>query len=272
MPICRPYLLWPGGKSHIISALRAFLPPGRRLIEPFVGAGSVFFNTDYPEYLLGDVNEDLILVHQTLQAYSDVFIDACRALFVPENNTPDRYYELRDEFNSTMDPWRKATLFVYLNRHGIHGLTRYNRRGHFNTSFGYRTRIYFPEAEMRLFAEHTKRATFIHADFRDLMSEARPGDVVYCDPPYVPLSNTANFTEYAPGGFSWHDHMALAECARELARRGVTVAISNHRTPETESLYQGATIVSVKAPRNVGNQHPHAKRVAEEILVVFRTS
>ncbi|WP_230088209.1 DNA adenine methylase [Alicyclobacillus mali (ex Roth et al. 2021)] len=117
---------------------------------------------------------------------------------------------------------------------------------------------------------NTPSATFVHIDFRDLMSEARPGDVVYCDPPYVPLSDTANFTEYAPGGFSWHDHMALAEWARELARRGVTVAISNHRTPATESLYRDAQLVSVRAPRNIGVQHRQAARTAEEILAIFR--
>ncbi|ACV58169.1 Dam family site-specific DNA-(adenine-N6)-methyltransferase [Alicyclobacillus acidocaldarius] len=269
MPIRRSYLQWPGGKSHIVSALRAFLPPGRRLIEPFVGASSVFLNTDYPEYLLGDANPDLILVHRTLQAYGEAFIGACRELFVPENNAPERYYALRQEFNATQNLWRRAILFVYLNRHGIHGLMRYNRRGAFNTPFGYRRKIYFPEAEMRLFAEHAKRASFVHADFRDLMSQARPGDVVYCDPPYVPLSDTANFTEYAPGGFSWHDHMALAGYARELARRGVTVEISNHRTPATESLYRGAQLVSVRAPRNIGVQHRQAARTAEEILAIF---
>ncbi|WP_304459426.1 Dam family site-specific DNA-(adenine-N6)-methyltransferase [Alicyclobacillus sendaiensis] len=269
MTVLRSYLQWPGSKSRIVTALRAFLPPGRRLIEPFVGAGSVFLNTDYPEYLLGDVNHDLVLTHQMLQAHGEAFIDACRALFVSENNTPERYYELRDEFNSTVDPWRRAALFVYLNRHGIHGLMRYNRRGVFNTPFGYRKRIYFPETEMRLFAECAKRATFVHADFRDLMSEARPGDVVYCDPPYVPLSDTANFVEYAPGGFSWLDHVALAGHARELAERGVTVVISNHRTPEIESLHQGATIVSVRAPRNIGVHHRLAARVADEILAIF---
>jgi len=269
MSVLRPYLQWPGGKSRLVPILRDLLPPGRRLIEPFVGAGAVFLNTDYPEYLLGDANGDLILTHQTLQAYGVAFIDACRELFVPENNTPERYYVLRHEFNCTANPWRRAALFVYLNRHGHHGLTRYNRRGQFNTPFGFRRSIYFPEAEMRHFAEQSKRATFVHADFRDLMDQARPGDVVYCDPPYVPLSDTANFVEYAPGGFSWQDHVELAGHARELAERGVTVVISNHRTPEIESLYQGATIVSVRAPRNIGVHHRLAARAVDEILAIF---
>jgi len=269
MTVLRSYLQWPGGKSRIVTALRAFLPPGRRLIEPFVGAGSVFLNTDYPEYLLGDVNRDLILTHQTLQENGEIFIDACRELFTTDNNTPERYYELRDEFNDTQDPWRKATLFVYLDHHGFHGKMRYNRQGRLNTSFGFRKTIYFPESEMRRFSECSKQTMFVHADFRDLMSEARPGDVVYCDPPYVPLSDTANFVEYAPGGFSWQDHVELAGHARELAERGVTVVISNHRTPRVESLYEGATLVSVKAPRNIGIQYRQAARVADEILAIF---
>ncbi|AEJ43709.1 DNA adenine methylase [Alicyclobacillus acidocaldarius] len=277
MSILRPYLLWPGGKSRLVPLLRKLLPPGRRLIEPFVGAGAVFLNLDYPEHLLGDVNRDLILAHQMLQAHGEAFIEACRELFVPENNTPERYYELRDEFNSTADPWhstadpwRRAALFVYLNRHSIHGLIRYNRHGRFNAPFGYRKRIYFPEAEMRHFVERSKRAAFVHADFRDLMKQARPNDVVYCDPPYVPLSDTSNFVEYSPGGFSWCDHEVLADYARALAERGVTVVISNHRTPAVESLYRGAEIHVVEVPRNIGSQHRQTARVVEELIAVFR--
>ncbi|MCL6445803.1 MAG: Dam family site-specific DNA-(adenine-N6)-methyltransferase [Alicyclobacillus sp.] len=270
MPVLRPYLQWPGGKSRLVPILRELLPTGQRLFEPFVGAGAVFLNTDYAEYLLGDVNADLILTHQMLEMHVDAFIDACRELFVSENNTPERYYTLRDEFNHTADPWRRAALFVYLNRHGHRGLTRYNRRGQWNTPFGFRRSIYFPEAEMRHFAERSKQATFVQADFRDLMDQARPGDVVYCDPPYVPLSDTANFVEYAPGGFSWQDHMALAGYARELAERGVIVVISNHRTPAVESLYRGAEIHVVEAPRNIGSQHRQTARVVEEIVAVFR--
>ncbi|ACV57590.1 Dam family site-specific DNA-(adenine-N6)-methyltransferase [Alicyclobacillus acidocaldarius] len=270
MTVLRSYLQWPGGKSHIVTALRAFLPPGRRLIEPFVGAGSVFLNANYPEYLLGDANGDLILTHQMLQAHGEAFIEACRDLFVPENNTPDRYYELRDEFNSTADPWRKAILFVYLNRHGFHGLCRYTRNGDFNVSFGYRKTVYFPEEEMRYFAEKAKQATFVCADFRDLLERVEPGDVVYCDPPYVPLSRTSNFTEYAPTRFSWRDHTQLAGYAQALTERGVTVVISNHRRPAVESLYRGAEIHVVEAPRNIVNRYRQATHVIEELIAVFR--
>ena len=91
MSIVYPYLQWPGGKSQLVPILRELLPPGRRLIEPFVGAGAVFLNTDYPAYLMGDINGDLVLAHQMLQAHGDAFIEACRALFVPQNNTPERY-------------------------------------------------------------------------------------------------------------------------------------------------------------------------------------
>jgi len=179
----------------------------------------VFLNTDYPEYLLCDINHDLIQVYEMLKQYGDSFIAYCKELFVPENNTSERYYSLRAEFNETTDTWRKSALFVYLNRHGYNGLCRYNAKSQFNVPFGRYKRPYFPEEEMRYFAQKAKHATFVCQDFRVVMSTAQAGDVIYCDPPYVPLSDTANFTDYAAGGFGPDDQRDLALLAMKLGER-----------------------------------------------------
>ena len=121
---------------------------------------------------------------------------------------------------------------------------------------------------MRYFAEKAKQATFVCADFRDLLERVEPGDMVYCDPPYVPLSRTSNFTEYAPTRFSWRDHTQLAGYARALAERGVTVVISNHRTPSIESLYRGAEIHCMEARRAIGH-HCSQQTIVEELITVF---
>jgi DNA adenine methylase len=264
----RAFLKWAGGKSRLVCYIRRWLPPGARLIEPFVGSGAVFLNTNYSAYLLGDVNKDLIYVFRQIQEHGDDFIEECATLFRPETNTASAYYALRDEFNSTTDLTRRAVLFVYLNRHGYNGLCRYNAQGQFNVPFGRYRQPYFPVNEMRAFADKAQQAQFIAADFRTVLSLAQPGDVVYCDPPYVPLSATATFTNYAAGGFSLADQIELAEQAAMLADRGIPVLISNHATPLTVSLYAKAHVDTVQVGRSISCDGTRRGYVSE-VLAFF---
>jgi DNA adenine methylase len=264
----KPFLKWAGGKYRLVERIRAHLPPAARLIEPFVGSAAVFLNTDYPDALLADVNPDLIHLYRTIQADGPAFIAYARSFFVPENNTAARYYAWRERFNHTDDPREKAALFLYLNRHGYNGLCRYNQAGAFNVPFGRYQRPYFPEAELLAFHERAQRATFLCANFRAVLALARPGDVVYCDPPYVPLTGTANFTDYAAGGFGPRDQEDLADWAEALAVRGIPVIISNHDTPLTTRLYRTAVVERFGVRRSIscdGNN----RQMAREILAVF---
>lgn len=200
----------------------------------------MFLNTDFEHYLLADSNPDLIGLYTHLLEGGEAYIRRCRTYFTAENNTPDRYYALRDRFNTMPSGPDKAALFLYLNRHCYNGLCRYNSRGEFNTPFGRYVRPYFPEREMRHFLQAAARAGFLHAAFTDSMQLAEKGDVVYCDPPYAPLSTTAYFTDYQSGGFKWDDQILLAETASQLAARGARVVISNHDTKPVRDLYRGA--------------------------------
>ena len=264
----RPFLKWPGGKYRIIDRIRAKLPMGRRLIEPFVGSGAVFLNVDYDAYLLSDINEDLIHVYKTLQKHGEAFISACERLFTEENNTSERYYELRAEFNETTDVWRKSVLFLYLGRHGYNGLIRYNKDGGYNVPFGRYRRPYFPEKEMRFFAERSKSARFVCQDFRHVMEQAKSGDVVYCDPPYVPLSSTANFTDYAAGGFGPKDQQDLADLAASLGEQGIPVLISNHQSEFTEAAYRLAQVERFDVQRFISCDGRN-RNTAKEVLALF---
>jgi len=243
-PEIRPFLKWAGNKYRILSRIRRRLPEGKRLVEPFAGSGALFLNTDFDSYLLSDSNADLINLYRILQREGEGFIDDCERLFRPRNNQEKTYYRYRAEFNRCTDSRRRSALFVYLNRHGYNGLCRYNASGGFNVPFGRYKNPYFPADEMMAFHEQARRAVFEHADYRRIMAKTRPGDVVYCDPPYVPLSASANFTSYAAGGFDLREQQALADAARETASRGVPVLISNHNTPFTRKTYseRGATV------------------------------
>lgn len=264
----KPFLKWAGNKYQIIERVLAKLPPGNRLIEPFVGSGAVFLNTDYPRYLLADSNQDLISLYQYLQAEGDKFIQDCSEFFIPENNENKAFYRLRTLFNTTQDARLKALLFVYLNKHCFNGLCRYNAKGGFNTPFGCYKKPYFPEKEMLFFYQKAKHAVFKIADFLTTLSKARSGDVVYCDPPYVPLSKTANFTNYSAGGFGQDSQVLLAKMADQLAAKGITVVISNHDTEFTRSAYQKASVSSFDVQRFISCDGAGRKKAAE-VLAVF---
>jgi DNA adenine methylase len=270
-PALKPFLKWAGGKTRIVDRIRAALPPGRRLVEPFVGSATVFLHTDYPTALLADRNADLIRVYQQLRRDGDAFIARCAAYFTPENNTSARYYHWRAVFNATTDSAERAALFVYLNRHGFNGLCRYNAAGQWNVPFGRYPAPYFPAAEMATFAAQAARAVLVTGDFRTVLASAQRGDVVYCDPPYVPLSATAAFTHYTAAGFTRDDQQELATWARRLAARGIPVLVSNHDTPWTRELYGDAAVTSFSVGRSIA-AHGDRRGPVPELLALFAPS
>jgi DNA adenine methylase len=264
----KPFLKWAGGKYRIIDHIKTILPEGKRLIEPFAGSTAVFLNTTYPSYLLSDTNADLIHLYQQVQAEGEKFIATCRGLFDPIYNNPETYYAFRDEFNRTTDIPHKSALFLYLNRHCYNGLCRYNSRGEFNVPFGSYKRPYFPLTELRYFHHKAQSATFLHADFGEAMYQAQPGDVIYCDPPYVPLSPTSSFTSYSPNNFGPLEHLRLAETAETIVKRGIPVVISNHSTPFTHQTYTHARITTFDVRRFISCNGSTRSKVTE-LLALF---
>jgi len=259
----RPFLKWAGGKFRLIDRINKLLPSGNRLIEPFIGSGAVFLNTDYEHYLLGDINPDLINLYNYLKQEGQGFIDYAENWFCEKENTKTAYYQWRSQFNQSTDTREKSALFLYLNRHGYNGLCRYNSSGELNVPFGRYKKPYFPADEMLNFAEKAKRATFVCCGFDELMSRARKNNVVYCDPPYVPLSDSANFTNYAKEGFGLDNQMQLAAKAHKLSSRGVTVLISNHENALTKELYQEALITKFPVKRMISCKGNSRKDVIE---------
>ncbi len=268
----KPFLKWAGNKYAILDRVQEVLPAGNRLVEPFAGSGAVFLNTDYAQALLADSNADLISLYKLLQLQGDEFIAYCRTFFTGEHNHAERYYALREEFNRTQDRRRKAALFLYLNRHGYNGLCRYNAKGGFNVPFGRYAKPYFPEKEMKAFHRKAAHAEFRVADFREVVRDARAGDVVYCDPPYVPLSSTANFTSYHTGGFGSREQNDLARMAELLSARGIPVLISNHDTDVTLVAYRHASsLVKLNVRRMISCNASNRKK-AKELLALFKAA
>lgn len=260
----RPFLKWAGNKYRLVKTIVPLLPEGKRLVEPFTGSAAIFLNSDYKRALLAETNQDLINLYNKIKSDADGFIADSRKWFQNRYNDPDQYYRLRALFNETEDDYLKATLFIYLNRHGFNGLCRYNQRGAYNVPFGRYVKPYFPEEQLYFFAEKAKRASLVCSSFEETMLKAKPGDVVYCDPPYVPISNTSNFTQYHHASFGEEAQHRLAELARELSRRGIPVVISNHDTPLTRTLYKNASCHYFSVQRSIscnGNKRIKVREV-----------
>ncbi|MFA6303939.1 MAG: Dam family site-specific DNA-(adenine-N6)-methyltransferase [Legionella sp.] len=263
----RSFLKWAGSKYNCLNKILPALGTGKRLIEPFAGSGVVFLNTDFSSYLLAEENKDLINIFKILQ--KDVsFINFCQQFFTPETNKEEVYYELRQEFNELKQSQKKSALFLYLNRHGYNGLCRYNSSGIFNVPFGRYTKTYFPLTQMHIFHQKSQTAEFIHHDFRETFKLAQPGDVIYCDPPYVPLLEKTKPVAYTKKIFSEQDQIELAQLASETAAKGIPVIISNHDTEFTRHHYRNASIISFRVSRFI-NCQINMRNPANELVAIF---
>ena len=267
----KPFLKWAGGKAKLVPFIEANLPKSKRkrLIEPFSGSGAITFGIEFESYLLADTNADLINLFEALKTEKKGFIDYIQSFFIPENNQEERFYELRTQFNQSQDKLERSALFMYLNRHAYNGLCRYNRSGGFNVPFGRYKTVYFPEAEMQNFIEKSSRIELLHSDFENVFSKAQRDDLIYCDPPYVPLSQTASFTAYSQDGFNHQDQVRLANLANKTSKQTKGVLVSNHDTEVTRELYKGADIKTISVQRNISSKGNNRTK-ANEILAIFK--
>ncbi|MBT0593752.1 Dam family site-specific DNA-(adenine-N6)-methyltransferase [Klebsiella quasipneumoniae] len=272
---------WAGGKTRVMPELLKHLPKADCLIEPFVGSGTVFMNTEYRRYVLCDSNFALINFFRQLKACTDDVIALSRELF-EGGNDQERYYEHRSRFNEMnannfgglSSLQRYAALFLYLSRHCYNGVWRINLKGQHNVPFGQYESTYFPEAEMRLFAEKAKDtgAMFVCGDFRTTIPssvefDSEPDAVMYCDPPYIPSSKTANFTAYGKP-FTLDDHRDLVSTLLDAHRQhGTRAVISNSDTPETREIYFPFRLHALSVRRSVSAR---SRDMAGEVIGVLR--
>lgn len=265
----KPFLKWAGGKYRCLHHILPSLPKASRLIEPFTGSGVVFMNAVYQDYLLAEDNLDLVSLYKQIQQEGVGFIDFCESFFLTINNSAAQYYAFRDTFNHSQDPRQRAALFLYLNRHGYNGLCRYNLKGKYNVPFGRYKKPYFPRQELLFFHQKSQQADIIHADFRLTFSQAKPGDVIYCDPPYAPIAQTSNFSSYTQKKFGENEQIALATLAKDATHRGITVVVSNHDTPFTRHHYQQSDIHTFSVRRSI-SCNGLERAMIKELIAVFK--
>lgn len=263
-----PILKWAGSKRRLVPELLARMPKKYgRYFEPFAGGAALFFALAPERAVLGDVSPDLVATYKAVASDPSAVVRSLRRHAAA--HTPRHYYDLRDRWRhrSTWSSTRRAAAFIYFNKTCFNGLWRVNRAGNFNVPLGRYADPPICEPE-NLHAAHgvLQGAELKSADFRSTVADVERGDVVYFDPPYVPLSKTSSFTSYSRDGFSLDDQKALAETARQLVARGVHVIATNSDVPLVRKLYKGFRIESVEVPRSI-NSNVSGRGSVREVII-----
>lgn len=272
LAVTRPVFKWAGGKFSVLDEIAAHMPAGTRLIEPFVGGGSIFMNLKYPRYLCADINDDLITTYRVIKSAPDLLIGQLKERFA-NGNTPQAFREIKERFNrekNSLSIVTRAADFIYLNRHCFNGLIRYNRSGEFNVSFAGYKKPYAPINELVVCAETARRCDFMHASFAETIKLAGEGDVIFCDPPYEPMPGSNGFTQYSAAGFNMAHQEELVMCLKAAYGRGARAVVTNSSAPNIEILYRdhGLDIYPLRARRSISAKGS-ARAYASDIIAVL---
>ncbi len=272
--VFRPFLKWAGGKRQLLPVLVGHvlrLGTFRAYHEPFVGGGALFFELRNLGLVadgarLSDVNGRLIEAYQGVADQVEPVIALLREH--ASRHSRDHYYAVRGANPASLA--ERAARLIYLNRTCFNGLYRENRQGGFNVPMGrYTNPTICDEPGLRTASDALRVARLSAGSFVGVLDQARAGDLVYFDPPYVPLSRTASFTAYAREGFSMADQERLAEVFGVLADRGVHVMLSNSRTDAVLSMYARFRIDVVQAARSVNSRADRRGCVDEVVVTSF---
>jgi DNA adenine methylase len=258
------------------------LPPGRftTYAEPFCGGGAMFFALSahpkrrFTRALLADKNAELVTLYQGIKNDVEPLIDRLQAYQddyyrLDDGKRRDRFYEVRALDSAKLDPVERGARLLFLNRTCFNGLWRVNAAGRFNVPFGKYERPRILDIEVLRAAHEALAIAEIHlADFSVITKKLKSGDFVYFDPPYVPVSKTANFTAYASDPFGPAEQERLAKELARLKKIKVHAMLSNACTAEMKALYvrHGFTVDSIQAARSI-NSDPSKRGDVTELVV-----
>jgi DNA adenine methylase len=267
--VAAPFLKWVGGKRQLLPEIRKYVPERfGKYLEPFVGGGATFFDLAATGRVsgnsyLGDSNGELVATYTAIRDDVEAVIVALATHARLHSET--HYYDVRAQ-NLRSGP-SVAARMIYLNRTGFNGVYRVNKSGKFNVPIGrYVNPTVCDPDNLRACARVLADTEIVCANFASVLAAARAGDFVYCDPPYVPVSKTGNFTEFTANGFTWSDQEQLAACARRLKECGVRVLLSNADLPVVRELYAGFEMRTVKARRNINSDAGKRGDVCELLI------
>jgi DNA adenine methylase len=269
----KPFLKWAGGKGASLPRLLARLPERVRdevtYHEPFVGGGALFFALRPRRAILTDLNERLVRTYRAVRDNPSEVVGRLREMEAIHRKRGAAYfYEVRQREVDQLADVDVASWLIYLNRTCFNGLYRVNRAGRFNVPAGRHTNpTVCDEETLSSSSQALQGADICVADFREALSRVRPGDVVYCDPPYLPLSAKGH-TAYTAAGFTPADHTELRDVVLTLKRRGAYVLLSNSASSATDHLYRRPPfeIEQLAVRRNINSDGARREAVGEYLI------
>ena len=267
-----PFVKWAGGKTQLLEKLHDRVPNRYgTYYEPFIGGGALLLYEKPKKAVICDVNEQLINIYRHLKNEPRDVIHVVNKL---DKRTCDKeyYLKMREAYNSKISNHELdaecAGLMIWINKHCFNGLYRVNNKGLFNVPYNNRkSGKSVDEANLVNIGYYLENADIdIQCqDFEESCKDVKKGDFVYFDSPYIPVSETADFTDYTKDGFSYDDHVRLSKLYKRLDSIGAKVMLSNHDTPLVYELYEGFKIEQVDVKRFINSDA--SKRVGKEVII-----
>lgn len=267
-----PVLKWAGGKTQLLNPITERMPSTyNRYFEPFIGGAAVLLSIAPSHAFINDINQQLVNLYCQLKENSSDIIEIVDKL---DSRPCDKefYYSIREHYNqkiseNSLDA-ECAALMIWVNKHCFNGLYRVNGKGLFNVPYNNKVSgKSIDESNIRSIAAYLQKSdvTISCLDFEDFCKDVQENDFVYFDSPYIPESDTANFTDYTKDGFTLTDHERLAELFKRLDKIGAKILLSNNDVPLVRSLYSGYNIQSLDVKRLINRNA--AKRTGKEVLI-----
>lgn len=267
----KPFLRWAGGKTQLLPQLLALVPTEFRTYhEPFLGGGALFFALRPRFAELGDMNPRLTnaytcIAHRLQQTVQHLLkLERSSECFYRQRDllNAERPYVNSFYYNS-----EAAARFIYLNKTCFNGIWRESASGKFNTPYGGDRKASIVDAETLLACSIALSdcVTIRNESFEKVATRAKENDLVYFDPPYMPVTKDS-FVDYTSGGFGLAEHTKLRDIARSLKASGCHVMISNSDTPQVRELYDGFRLHEVEARRSINSDGAGRGKVGELII------
>jgi DNA adenine methylase len=266
------FVKWAGGKKQLLERLEERMPETYgRYYEPFIGGGALLFDVQPKRTVINDVNEQLLNVYRQLKADAEAVISILNELDSVECDK-EHYLKMRAEYNKRIAAHSLdaecAALTIWINKHCFNGLYRVNSKGFFNVPYNNKVGgASMSEENLRGIGLYlnSNDVEIREGDFETACEDVQAGDFVYFDSPYIPVSETAKFTDYTKDGFGYEDHCRLAALFKRLDAAGAKVMLSNHNVDLVYELYAGFKIKGVDVKRAINRDA--SKRVGKEVII-----
>lgn len=266
-----PILKWVGGKRQLLDDILPLVPIKGVYIEPFLGGGAVLFSRQPKKAIVGDYNSELMNVYQVVKSSHEELIQILQVHSA--HNSEEYFYHIRGLDRTVMyndfSAIEKAARIIYLNKTCYNGLYRVNSSGYFNSPYGkYKNPNIVNAPVIRAMSKYFNENSIVllQGDYREVLKKAKKGNFVYLDPPYMPISNSANFTGYTENGFGYKQQEELRQECDKLIDKGIHFLQSNSDCPEIRELYKNYTIKTVQA-RRVINSNSAKRGEINEVLI-----